>query len=240
MKNGNSFEDPAAEIVSLEFNGAFYEVTDNPDILEGYGLPRTITSEYAGDHLCYLEKDGAGFKQCSDETDIEMYTYAPMPCAGVNIIRTGDEYSAALFCNHINDDSSCIEFSEIYSTYSVESSEDIVSVCEFNGVFGYEKMTNIITDRTVLNDFYKASLLLDSCSSDDFQRLEIEVLPEETQRTARYEELAEDSVKLRIETAAGLVFFIKAYPTYGWLEGDLFYYKFNDSMTEWFSENIER
>jgi hypothetical protein len=238
LQHQGDVEDPLAAISALEFNGACYEVTDNPEILEKYGLPRTITEEDAGNHISYLEKEGAGYKECVGETTIELYTYVSMPCTGVSVVRDGNEYYAALFCNHILDGSSHVEFSEIYHTYGVEKAADIVSVCEFNGAFDYEEKTNMITSRDALDEFYHASLSLACYGNDDFQAIEIETLPTEEQRTAHYEELAGDATELRIETEAGLVFFVTAYPTYGWLEGDLSYFEFDDTMTEWFSENI--
>ena len=226
-------------IAAYRHNGAFYEFTDNREVLEKYGLPGKITAESAGEHLGWLEKNGAGYRDCVCETEIELYTYAPHSCDGVLVIRDGDRYGAALFCNHIfPDDNSCVEFAEIYRTYGVENAEDILSICEYNGIFGFEKKTNIITDREALNAFYNASLSLECFGNDDYQTMEVEVFPTEEQRAAHYKELADDSTKLRIETASGLVFFVRAIPSYGWLEGDLSYFRFNEAMTEWFSEHI--
>lgn len=231
--------DGVEAIAAYKHNGAFYEFTDNRKVLEKYGLPGKITEESAGEHLGWLEKNGAGYQDCVRETEIELYSYAPHPCDGVLVIRDGDRYGAALFCNHIlPDDNSCVEFSEIYRTYGVEKAEDILSICEFNGIFGFEKKTNITTDREALNAFYYASLSLDCYGNDDYQTMETEVFPTEEQRVAHYKELADDSTKLRIETASGLVFFVRAAPSYGWLEGDLSYFRFNEEMTEWFSEYV--
>lgn len=232
--------DPVKVIAAYEHNGAFYEFTDNKEVLEKYGLPGEITAAQAGEHLGWLEKDGDGYKDCVRETNIELYTYAPHPCAGVLIIRDGDRYGAAIFCNHILfDDDSCVEFEEIYRTYGVEKAEDILSICEFNGTFGFEKESNKTTDRDAMTAFYNASLSLDCFGNDSFQKLEFGSFDSEEAQIAHHIEYADAATDLRIETASGLVFFVRAVPSYGWLEGDLTYFKFNDSMTEWFSEYIK-
>ncbi|NMA07449.1 MAG: hypothetical protein GX928_07065 [Ruminococcaceae bacterium] len=51
--------------------------------------------------------------------------------------------------------------------------------------------------------------------------LEIEVLFSEKKRVEHYNELANDFTNLKIETASGLIFYVRAYPTYGWLEWNL-------------------
>lgn len=233
-------DDPVKVIAAYEHNGAFYEFTDNKEVLEKYGLPGKITAAQAGEHLGWLEKDGDGYKDCVHETDIELYTYAPHPCVGVLVIRDGDHYGAALFCNHIPfDDDSCVEFDEIYRTYGVEKSEDILSICEFNGTFGFEKKANNTTDKDALTAFYNASLSLDSFGNDSFQKLEFGSFDSEEDQIAHHIEYADATTNLRIETASGLVFFVRAVPSYGWLESGLSYFRFNDSMTEWFSAYIK-
>lgn len=232
-------DDPVKMIAAYEYNGAFYEFIDNKEVLEKYGLPGKITAAQAGEHLGWLEKDGDGYKDCVHETDIELYTYAPHPCVGVLVIRDGDHYGAALFCNHILIDDSCVEFGEIYRVYDVEKADDIVSICEFNGIFGHEKVSNKTTDRDVINAFYNASLSLDCFGNDSFQELEFGSFDSEEDQVAHHIEYADAMTNLRIETASGLVFFVRAVPSYGWLESDLSYFKFNDSMTKWFAEYIK-
>ena len=46
------------DISNLEFNGAYYEATDIPEVLERFGLPTVITENMTGGHLGYLQPDG--------------------------------------------------------------------------------------------------------------------------------------------------------------------------------------
>lgn len=96
-RNGGA--DPVEDIAPFAFNGAYYEYTDNADILEKYGLPRVLTADDAGQHFAFLQKVGAEYKETVQETDIELYDYAKVSCKGVMVIRDGDKYGAALFCN---------------------------------------------------------------------------------------------------------------------------------------------
>lgn len=237
-RNGGA--DPVEDIAPFAFNGAYYEYTDNADILEKYGLSRVLTADDAGQHFAFLQKVGAEYKETVQETDIELYDYAKVSCKGVMVIRDGDKYGAALFCNFIFGDSNdCVDFSEIYRVYGVGRAEDIASICEFNGTFGNEKQENLTTDREAIEQFYNASLNLISYGNDDWQETEVEVYATGEERVQHYNDLTEDATNLRIETTDGLVFCVRAYPTYGWLEGILSYYRFNDEISVWFSKHLQ-
>lgn len=54
-------------------------------------------------------------------------------------------------------------------------------------------------------DFYNIGLSLDCYGNDDFQALEADTVNSEEARITHYRELEEDSTKLRIETAFGLM-----------------------------------
>ena len=60
-----------SEVALLYFQGALYECTDVKDGLNRLGLPSEITSEMAGEHVAYIEKDDpVEYQETAEETDI--------------------------------------------------------------------------------------------------------------------------------------------------------------------------
>lgn len=234
LRSNFSGHDNTAEISMLEYNGVYYEVTDDADILQKYGLPQTLTAECVGEHVAYLAKSNSYYSLSANITEIEMFSYASAPCMGVYVIYEEGEYLAALFCNHVLDSDAFVSFDDIYEIYAIENANDIASI----SISGGTSSEIIIADKDALLKFYDASLSLECFSNDGFQKAEIETLATEEMRTAHYDELAKDRAELNIKTSSGLVIHISAYPNYGWLNGDLSYFKFNDAMTGWFSEYV--
>lgn len=228
---------PAQEINAFAFCGAYYEYTDVPAVLEKYGLPGTLTEAQLGQRIGFLERDGTTYRPCVEQTDAALYTYAPCPCPGVMILRDGEKLYGVLFCNHLLVSGACVEFLEIYRVYGVAGAADLASIRTYDGVFGHEKAGRPVTDPNALAAFYEASLALTPYGNDGFQAAEFGGEDEQTQ-TAHHQALADDEVTLRIETASGLVFFIRAYPEHGWLEGDLSYYRVSDEMAAWLAEYL--
>ena len=115
-KGGPDTQDPVQNIAALEYNGKFYEAVKLPEVLEKYGLPPEITADMAGEHISYLKSDGGiGYKSTVSQTDIELYRYAPAVCDGVYVLRDGDTWYAALFCNFYQFDSNTnCSFTELY------------------------------------------------------------------------------------------------------------------------------
>ena len=147
-KAGPDKQDSAQALAVLRFNGMYYEAVDVPEILEKYGLPSEITADMAGEHLEYLKTDGGAGYECTPiETDIELYQYAPSPCRGVLVLRDGERWYAALFCNFYQFDSNTsVELTELYRVYSIESADDIASITEM-GDSNWREIGKSVTDR---------------------------------------------------------------------------------------------
>jgi len=235
------YDDSVHSIAALEYNGCFYEAVDIPEVLAKYGLPKKITPEMAGEHLSYLESDGGcGYRQTISQTDIELYVYAPKPCRGVYVLRDGDTWYAALFCNfiHFDSDAHC-EFTELYRVYGIESAEDIASITEVD--WNNDKVVgNQITDGKEISDFYDITLGLMPHGNDSFQKLMFSGFAPEEDQMVKHTQFADDLRSLRIETTSGLRFHISVYPTFDWIYGNgaMTYYQMDDLMNEWFERNI--
>ena len=239
-KAGPDKQDSAQALAVLRFNGMYYEAVDVPEILEKYGLPSEITADMAGEHLEYLKSvGGAGYECTPIETDIELYQYAPSPCRGVLVLRDGERWYAALFCNFYQFDSNTsVELTELYRVYGIESADDIASITEM-GDSNWREIGKSVTDRQEISEFYDMTVALWSYGNDEYQELLYGDIPEEEQPEF-HNAVAKDRRNLRIETTTGLRFFIAFYPTYDWINGGgtMSYFKIDEQMHAWIDRNL--
>ncbi len=239
-KGGTGREDPRHDIAALEFNGKYYEAVNLPKVLEKYGLPPEITADMAGAHLSYLKSDGGiGYRCTAGQTDIALYQYAPAACDGVYLLRDGETWYAALFCNFYRfDGSTNCPLTELYRVYGIESADDIASVAEMQQ--GNEQVIGSpVTNRREIAGFYDMTAALESYGNDDFQAEVFGGIPEEKQQEA-HSAFAEDRRNLRIETKDGLRFFLAFYPGYDWMDGGgtLSYFKTDGPLRDWLARNF--
>lgn len=225
-------------IAALEFNGCYYEVCDFDWVLEKYGLPSKITVEMAGEHLAYLKRNGnAGYEENASLTDIELYQYAPSPCRGVYVVRDGESYTAALFCNfRLSDSNASVELTELYRAYGINGAEDISAIARTKSRGETETVAgSVVTSPEAIAQFYKLTTSLESCGNDDFQAAVFDGIPEENQPAA-HTSFADDAITVRIELKTGLRFYLWVFPSYGWIYGPgaLPYYRMNEGISGWF------
>ena len=224
-------------IAALEFNGCYYEVCNIESVLESCGLPNKITAEMAGEHLAYLKHSNvAGYEETAKQTDIELYQYAPSPCRGVYVVRDGENYMAALFCNfRLFDSNTNVELSELYRVYGVDGAEDISVIAHIESKPGTEAVVNgTVTDAEAIAEFYEHTTSLASFGNDDFQAIMFSNIPKED-KPAAHTAFADDAITLRIETKTGLRFNLRIYPSYGWIygPGTLSYYQMDEGILNW-------
>lgn len=239
-KGGIDHQDPLQTIAVFAFNGKFYEAVEAPEILEKYGLPTEITEDMAGDHVSYLRSDGGDGYECTPmETDIELYQYSPAASDGVYVLRNGETWCAALFCNFYQFDSNTnCSLTELYRVYGIESADDIKSITEMDNNNENETGTPVV-ERQEITEFYNMTIALGSYGNDDFQAEVFGNIPEEKQQEA-HSAFADDRRGLCIETEEGLRFFIAFYPSYGWIEGGgtMSYFKVDTRMHDWIVRNL--
>jgi len=239
-KAGPDKQDSAQALAVLRFNGMYYEAVDVPEILEKYGLPSEITADMAGEHLEYLKSDGGAGYECTPvETDIELYQYAPSPCRGVLVLRDGERWYAALFCNFYQFDSNTsVELTELDKVYGIESADEIASITEM-GDSNWREIGKSVTERQEILEFYDMTVALWSYGNDEYQELLYGDIPEEEQPEF-HNAVAKDRRNLRIETTTGLRFFIAFYPTYDWIDGGgtMSYFKIDEQMHAWIDRNL--
>ena len=239
-KGGPDTQDPLQDTAAFELNGKFYEVVETPEVLEKYGLPSKITEDVAGDHVAYLKSDGDDSYECTPiETDMELYQYNPAASDGVYVLRNGDTWCAALFCNFYQFDSNTnCSLTELYRVYGIESADDIKSITEMDNNNENETGTPVV-ERQEITEFYNMTIALGSYGNDDFQAEVFGNIPEEKLQEA-HSAFAENQRNLRVETKDGLRFFIAFYPSYNWIYGGgtMSYFKIDNQMRNWIERNV--
>lgn len=239
-KGGIDHQDPLQDTAAFELNGKFYEVVETPEVLEKYGLPSKITEDVAGDHVAYLKSDGDDSYECTPiETDMELYQYNPAASDGVYVLRNGETWCAALFCNFYQFDSNTnCSLTELYRVYGIESADDIKSITEMDNNNENETGTPVV-ERQEITEFYNMTIALGSYGNDDFQAEVFGNIPEEKLQEA-HSAFAENQRNLRIETKDGLCFFIAFYPSYNWIYGGgtMSYFKIDNQMRNWIERNV--
>lgn len=239
-KGGIDHQDPLQDTAAFELNGKFYEVVETPEVLEKYGLSSKITEDVAGDHVAYLKSDGDDSYECTPiETDMELYQYNPAAFDGVYVLRNGETWCAALFCNFYQFDSNTnCSLTELYRVYGIESADDIKSITEMDNNNENETGTPVV-ERQEITEFYNMTIALGSYGNDDFQAEVFGNIPEEKQQEA-HSAFAENQRNLRIEAKDGLRFFIAFYPSYNWIYGGgtMSYFKIDNQMRNWIERNV--
>ena len=240
-KGGIDHQDPLQDTAAFEFNGKFYEAVDTPEVLEKYGLPSKITEDVAGGHVSYLKADDdLGYVCTVSQTDIELYQYAPAACDGVYVLRDGETWYAALFCNFYQFDSNTnCSLTELYRVYGIESADDIVSITETDN--SSTEVGSPVIERQEIREFYDMTTALASYGNDDFQAEVFSGIPEEMQQEA-HSAFADDRRNLRIKTKGGLRFFIAFFPDYDWIYGGgtMSYFRIDDRMRGWLGRNLSQ
>ena len=240
-KGGIDHQDPLQDTAAFELNGKFYEVVETPEVLEKYGLPSKITEDVAGDHVAYLKSDGddSSYECTPIETDMELYQYNPAASDGVYVLRNGETWCAALFCNFYQFDSNTnCSLTELYRVYGIESADDIKSITEMDNNNENETGTPVV-ERQEITEFYNMTIALGSYGNDDFQAEVFGNIPEEKLQEA-HSAFAENQRNLRVETKDGLRFFIAFYPSYNWIYGGgtMSYFKIDNQMRNWIERNV--
>ena len=193
-----------------------------------------------GDHVAYLKSDGDDSYECTPiETDMELYQYNPAASDGVYVLRNGETWCAALFCNFYQFDSNTnCSLTELYRVYGIESADDIKSITEMDNNNENETGTPVV-ERQEITEFYNMTIALGSYGNDDFQAEVFGNIPEEKLQEA-HSAFAENQRNLRVETKDGLRFFIAFYPSYNWIYGGgtMSYFKIDNQMRNWIERNV--
>ena len=213
-------KDPVEPHDIVEFNGAYYEILDkdNAKILKEYNLPKEITSNMVGDFV------GASLDDKGNETKRFMHEYVPYLDAeqkAVYVLKEGEKYSFALFCNYIyKDDSEYTEASDMFALYGVDNAEDIASIT-MDG--------KTIKDAGKIKEFFDSLYNAYGMGNDEYQENIFQRMDEDKQQALAIE-LADSEIEIKIVTKAGVVInHISHFPTINYVSWALNYYNLDAS-----------
>jgi len=227
----------------LAYNGALYNVSNELNVLNIAGIPDAITSDDCGVSLGNLIKTENGYEETVQDTDIELYQYAPAYSnTAVYVIRDGNDYMAGLFSNNlpIGDEQDYNTISELFRRYGVDEAEHISAVQMYSGLWSnnypVEPEEHKVTEKTTLEAFYEAAMSMETeCySKEDYLNIQLEDDPMQLASS-----IMNPAKTICITTAEGLKFYLNWAKESGWLYsvGADTYYKVTEEMQDWLDIN---
>lgn len=237
----------------VEYENAYLEIIENnPKALAKRGLETEITEELIGNHIAYLQKvnpadEHSGYIAADGETDTELLEYAPAPYKAVRILRDGDRYRFALFCNYLLETSECLPISAAFEVYGVSDPSDIASITPIKSGNSWKATGEAVTDGRLISDFYNEVTSLSAYSFDDYHDLVFADELAELEGTGgdigseAYTRVADDIKNIAVETKDGLRFAIHCFPSYGWISVSetMSHYQMTPAVSEWLSKYAE-
>ena len=244
-------KDIVDSVMLIEYDGAYWEILEDPDSLEKCGLKKEITGEQIGAHIAYLRKDAHDARHSdyivSDEKNhTELLAYAPAPFQAVRIFRDGDKYSYALFCNYLVKQNESLPIQDAFAVYGIDGAEDIVSITPVKSDNTWKANGKAITENGRIAAFMDQISVLPAYSFDACHELVYAEELKEQEGTGGdvgseiYTRFADDRKDIVIETQDGLRFALEYYPSYGWIyaSGTMSWYQMSPEVSNWFSDSV--
>lgn len=240
-------------IILIEYDDSYLEVIEDEKTIQRLGLQERITEEIVGTHIAYLKKavpeaEHSNYIVSDVETDIELLEYAPAPYKAVRIVREGEKYSYAWFCNYLVDQWESKPICEAFGVYGINGADHIVSITPVGTNNTWKATGERITDAEIILEFFNEISKLPAYSFDEYHE---KVFADELKKqedigggdvgSEAYTAVADDSHVVVLETKEGLCFAINYYPSYGWIavSQTMSYYLMSTEMSRWFTENID-
>lgn len=247
--SSRSHTDTVDSILLIEYNDAYWEIIDNPDSIEKYGVGKEITEDDIGNHIAYLqneipEDEGSNYIVTDKESNTELLEYAAAPFRAVRIFRNGDKYHYALFRNYLIKANESLPIQYAFDVYGLSKAEDITGITPVKSDNAWKANGEAITDSAVISGFYAEITKLTAHSFDEYHDA---MFGDELDSNGGdvgnelYARAADDRRDIVIETKDGLRFAIYYYPSYSWIYATqtMSYYQMSPEISEWFSSNIK-
>lgn len=239
-------------IMLIEYDDAYLEILEDKKTIAKIGLKKEITDNVIGNHIAYLEKvipdaERSNYIVSEEETEIELFEYAPASCKAVKVFKEGNKYYYAVLCNYLLKTNEALPIQKAFETYGINNHSDIISITPTKNDNTWKVNGRIITDTAVISEFFNKLSVLPEFSFDKFHDLVFENELKEIQGTGSdisseaYTRLAEDFKQIIIETKDGIHFRVEYYLSYGWIRTPvtMSYYQMSPEMIQWFKTNIK-
>lgn len=240
-------------VVLIEYEDSYLEVIEDAKTIKKFGLPSEITEDIIGNHIVFLQKavpeaEYSNYVVADETTNIELFEYKPAPYKAVRILRDGDKYYYAWFCNYLVENDESLPIQMVFDVFGIDEAADIISITPTKTDNTWKPNGKVITDSAIISEFYTEITKLTAYSFDEYHELVFaDDLKEAEDKgggdigSEVYTRVADDRKDIVIETKDGLRFTIQYYPSYGWINitKTLSYYQMSSEIEEWFEVNIK-
>lgn len=241
-------KDTVDAVALIEYDDSYLEVIEDAKRIKKFGLPSEITKDIIGNHIVFLQKviPETKYSDCvvSDTmTNIELFEYKPAPYKAVRILKDGNNYYYAIFCNYLVKSNESLPVQTAFDVFGIDEPIDIISITPVKVDNTWKANGKAITDSAIISEFYTEISKLTAYSFDEYHEMtfaeKLKKYEDEGNGdigSEAYTQVADDLREIMIETKEGLRFTIYYYPSYGWIHvaQTMSYYQMSPEISEWF------
>jgi hypothetical protein len=241
-------KDTVDAVALIEYDDSYLEVIEDAKRIKKFGLPSEITKDIIGNHIVFLQKvipetKYSDYVVSDTMTNIELFEYKPAPYKAVRILKDGNNYYYAIFCNYLVKSNESLPVQTAFDVFGIDEPIDIISITPVKVDNTWKANGKAITDSAVISEFYTEISKLTAYSFDEYHEMtfaeKLKKYEDEGNGdigSEAYTQVADDLREIMIETKEGLRFTIHYYPSYGWINivQTMSYYQMSPEISEWF------
>lgn len=241
-------KDTVDAVALIEYDDSYLEVIEDAKRIKKFGLPSEITKDIIGNHIVFLQKvipetKYSDYVVSDTMTNIELFEYKPAPYKAVRILKDGNNYYYAIFCNYLVKSNESLPVQAAFDVFGIDEPIDIISITPVKVDNTWKANGKAITDSAIISEFYTEISKLTAYSFDEYHEMtfaeKLKKYEDEGSGdigSEAYTQVADDLREIMIETKEGLRFTIHYYPSYGWINivQTMSYYQMSPEISEWF------
>ena len=241
-------KDTVDAVALIEYDDSYLEVIEDAKRIKKFGLPSEITKDIIGNHIVFLQKvipetKYSDYVVSDTVTNIELFEYKPAPYKAVRILKDGNNYYYAIFCNYLVKSNESLPVQTAFDVFGIDEPIDIISITPVKVDNTWKANGKAITDSAIISEFYTEISKLTAYSFDEYHEMtfaeKLKKYEDEGNGdigSEAYTQVADDLREIMIETKEGLRFTIHYYPSYGWINivQTMSYYQMSPEISEWF------
>jgi hypothetical protein len=241
-------KDTVDAVALIEYDDSYLEVIEDAKRIKKFGLPSEITKDIIGNHIVFLQKvipetKYSDYVVSDTMTNIELFEYKPAPYKAVRILKDGNNYYYAIFCNYLVKSNESLPVQTAFDVFGIDEPIDIISITPVKVDNTWKANGKAITDSAIISEFYTEISKLTAYSFDEYHEMtfaeKLKKYEDEGNGdigSEAYTQVADDLREIMIETKEGLRFTIHYYPSYGWINivQTMSYYQMSPEISEWF------
>ena len=246
-------KDTVDAVALIEYDDSYLEVIEDAKRIKKFGLPSEITKDIIGNHIVFLQKvipetKYSDYVVSDTMTNIELFEYKPAPYKAVRILKDGNNYYYAIFCNYLVKSNESLPVQTAFDVFGIDEPIDIISITPVKVDNTWKANGKAITDSAIISEFYTEISKLTAYSFDEYHNaIYADELGKYEDKDGGdvggglYTRVADDYKEVKITTKDGLNLVIGYYPSYNWIKADetLSYYQMSPEMSNWFSNSIK-